>query len=154
MYSDIETRGEMEKFFPEVECRAFMQRDRSVRIQDFTCDADFRRLSQKDSWTCFGEKGSPFGDISDVHSKEVPTYEECRWSVAMVTDVVLTQDTMEKRLKGGLFQFHKVIALKVKVGRNRRLWRIALATEKDFSRIVREGVELGYRFERVLPWTQ
>lgn len=101
--SDIEIRGEMEKFFPAVACRHVGRSCKEIEVYgsktSSQCDADFRRLGLKDLWMCFGKKGSPFGDISDPHSKVMPTYEEIRWSVAMITDVVLTQDIMTSRKK-------------------------------------------------------
>ena len=123
-----------------------------MRIQDFACDTDFRQLSEKDSWTSFGKRGSPFGGITDVHIKELPTNNEIRWTVAMGTDVVLTKNTLERRLKAGSYQLPKVAALKTKVGKDRQLWRITLYSEENFKRIVCEGVELGYRLEKALPW--
>jgi len=151
-FSDIEVRAEMEKFFPEVRCRAFMQKDTTIRVESFACATDLQRLSSKASWMSFGEKGVPFGDITDVHKKQLPSKDEIRWSVAMVTDVVLTQNTMERRLTSASFNTEKVIPLKTKVGPDRQLWRIvAMSSEKDFKRIVCEGVELGYLSEKAMP---
>ena len=150
--TDEEVRAEMEKFFPQVRCKAYMQADRSVRIQSFMYATDIQMMTSINWETEFPEKGIPFGSVLSVHKKTLPPAEQVTLTVALLTGANTTVDTVEKRLRDEMLRFHSVTALKTKVGAERQLMRVVLKTESDLKRATEDGVRIGYKATKAMPW--